>query len=147
MESCEIRPSECSQEFCNNGGKCIIDHTSDKGFICECLPNFTDPTCSTSTNPCASNPCSRDQICLNSEDSFICACIQGISCPNSFAASMAPLYKRPLFKRINVTYQLTNAIQCKVGTCKNDGICQRSANGHDFICKCKFGYIGNLVIL
>ncbi len=141
--------SECSREFCNNRGKCLLDHTNEKGFVCECLENFKGPTCLYNLNSCASNPCSKDQICLNNRDTYVCVCIQGISCPNSFGAmSMAPLYRRAPKIKINYQYARVNNntnYLCKFGTCKNDGICQITSdnnNNQGFVCKCKFGYIG-----
>jgi hypothetical protein len=158
-KNCELVSNECSEEFCNNGGKCIIDHTNEKGFVCECLHNYSGPTCSYNLNSCASNPCSKDQICLNNDDSYVCVCIQGISCPNS--PSLAPLQRRanqkltinqnkkfsylnPFNNSTSTTLPQIKNIDylCKIGTCINDGICQISPKTNDFFCKCKFGYIG-----
>ena len=139
--SCEQASYECSNEFCNNKGTCVLDQSTEMGFKCNCRTGYTGTTCLTNLNPCSSSPCRPDHTCINSASGgYLCICIQGVSCPISFSSLLSSI--APINKYKNLNYLTVSTSPCSVNTCRNDGICEIKGLD-DFICNCKFGYVGN----
>lgn len=135
--SCEHVSETCSDDFCSNVGKCTLDQSDEKGFKCNCLPNHTGETCEFNLNSCASNPCPNDQVCMNNEFSYVCLCIKGFSCQTPFSSLLSSLAPHNSARMIR-------KFPCSIDTCQNDGVCQTTDGADDFVCKCKFGYTGEL---
>jgi len=74
-----IDPGNCQSLRCLNGGTCwCVEGTST--CRCECLPGFTDTTCSTLINACQSLPCLHAGTCFtlaSPPGSYACACAAG----------------------------------------------------------------------
>ena len=135
LKSCEHSNKNCSSEFCNNAGTCILEKSTEMGFKCVCDPNYTGSTCTQNINPCASNPCMEGYTCINNPNSeYICICIQGVTCPISFR-------NLQLTTKSQNTQALLTTSPCSINTCHNDGICEIIDN-ESYACVCKFGYIG-----
>ncbi|CAF3923815.1 unnamed protein product [Adineta steineri] len=117
-------PSPCAILPCFNGGSC--SETSNGGFVCVCLPNFTSVRCEdiaptiTSTitiiatteapivraiDLCKDNPCLNAGNCvLNGVGGFICNCLNGFSGNRCEArVEIAPL-QSPVFSLINLAW-------------------------------------------
>ena len=85
---CERDIDECSMEnICFNGGQCI---NTDGGFKCECkkrklidllglqlISAFGGKHCDEIVPLCKTDTCSNGGLCIEKDDSFICACAPG----------------------------------------------------------------------
>jgi hypothetical protein len=87
--SCELyKLNGCTNDFCQNGGRCIEVKTNlnETKIECKCPREFTGSTCFEPVlNVCASNPCSyqKGHICMdNGDNTFACLCVGDESCFN-----------------------------------------------------------------
>lgn len=104
------------------------------------MPNYSGITCMHNINSCASNPCSKDQICINNGFSYLCVCIRGVSCPTLFSSIISSV--APSYQTYQATYRVIRKSACLNNPCKNDGRCTINELTGNYTCSCKFGYIG-----
>ncbi|PKU32407.1 hypothetical protein llap_17288 [Limosa lapponica baueri] len=66
----------CHPNPCHHGGICHVKEA--EMFHCECLYNYTGPTCADEKNPCDPSPCHVSATCLVlPEGGALCACPMG----------------------------------------------------------------------
>jgi hypothetical protein len=125
---CEVEEVICRAIVCENNGICVESMGG-----CVCLNGFSGPTCNISssaiitttspsvtaisTNPCNSEPCLHNGICLSIPSSYACVCLKGFSGKNC---------------------EIDENSVCEKVKCANNGICVESFNG----CVCPIGFTG-----
>lgn len=70
--SCSINIDECHENACYNNGQCI---DGILGYSCNCPSGFTGLRCEEDVDECTEDVCDSG-ICLNTEGSFKCVCLQ-----------------------------------------------------------------------
>ncbi|KAH3850083.1 transmembrane cell adhesion receptor mua-3-like [Dreissena polymorpha] len=98
---------------CGNMGSCSIDGDRWK---CSCYPGYTDETCSTNIDECASSPCIHG-TCFDRLNGYTCRCQPGYT----------------------GNHCETDIDECNPKPCVH-GTCHDHVNAYS--CKCNAGYIG-----
>ncbi|KAF4523890.1 hypothetical protein B566_EDAN016082 [Ephemera danica] len=75
-KNCEFSGHVCDSSPCQNSGQCRADRSSERGYICECMPGTSGALCEVdSRDECASNPCrGNDAICQDRLGDYVCFC-------------------------------------------------------------------------
>ena len=73
----QITVSRCTSNTCAQNGRCIS--LSNLNYKCICNVGYTGEFCEAKIDYCASNPCSNDGVCRNSNGykKFKCHCRKG----------------------------------------------------------------------
>ena len=93
-----------------------VDVDETDGYICECPPGLTGPTC-TDVDHCAASPCQNNGTCINEADGYRCECPFG--------------YKGP---------ECADMDYCAENLCQNGGTCVDGPGS--FTCNCTENYRG-----
>ncbi|XP_042899870.1 adhesion G protein-coupled receptor E2 isoform X1 [Parasteatoda tepidariorum] len=117
--SCEFF-DPCSQNPCENNGKCL--NTTHNEYVCICAEDYSGPNCQ-SYNPCLrrQNPCENGATCemTTTRNTYVCVCPEGF-------------YGRKCkFRDL-----------CASNPCKNGATCNKTEN--EFSCLCSPGFMGEL---
>ncbi|XP_072175625.1 uncharacterized protein [Diadema setosum] len=77
----------CSTSPCLNSGVCsAIDRVS---FECACPSTYMGTLCENDVNECDNNPCSTNQVCMNTVGGFQCDCSAGFTNQNDICVQVA----------------------------------------------------------
>ena len=107
---------------CSNHGQCQLDQSTLK-LICQCLVNFVGSSCQTDLSPCSRSRCLNNSTCVNINNmtSYECQCQSNLT---------------------NGQYCESKVNLCKNKKCSGKGYC--ILNGSLPVCKCNYGYFGDI---
>ncbi|XP_076437418.1 uncharacterized protein LOC143276674 [Babylonia areolata] len=117
--TCSACPPNTFGDNCAQTCDCRGRGTCDSVRGCLCNSAWTGPTCTLDVDECLSQPCPDEQICVNTNGSYVC------NCPDGFA-------------KINDTHcdDINECANAGINTCEQ--VCTNTYGS--FVCDCVAGY-------